>query len=509
MNNFFEKIYLINLPTRRDRLKLMQLTLPFEFVIVEGIYDEIGSRGLTKTYRKLLSDAVNYNRVLIIEDDVSILKSFELLPEYFDYDVIYLGANQFRFHPTQETDNGFYHVYPHKLYYTYGTYAISFNKTVSRGLKQYLDNFTPSQPIDIIINEFIKFGGYSSIIPFPFIFMPDVSDSNTQAPRSQEQFCVERRYNINNYNYLSLSSIHQVKRGLGSYSLRRCDPSLLEPVYSFFKGDYKKIFYLLEDKKSFVFIVPSFNNERWINLNLLSIFIQDYDPYLFRVIYINDCSTDRTFDLLNEFIESHGVADRITVLNSNTKQGQQKSRYDAYHMCDDDEIVIFLDGDDWLYDHEVLLKLNGAYQNNILLTYGSYYCYEEGEPEMGVAYSNLYGTRSFPQSVVDNKTYREYDWLASHLRTGYAKLFKNIDISDLTDENNKMYVICTDYAEMCPALEMAGDRHMCMREPLCVYNKLNSKLHSTSYYNNDMREERNRILKRIRNSKKYEKIDFC
>ena len=45
-------------------------------------------------------------------------------------------------------------------------------------------------------------------------------------------------------------------------------------------------------ERSIVVIIPSYNNVRWVEKNLMSVFEQKYEN--FRVIYIDDCSTDGT-----------------------------------------------------------------------------------------------------------------------------------------------------------------------------------------------------------------------
>ena len=48
-----------------------------------------------------------------------------------------------------------------------------------------------------------------------------------------------------------------------------------------------------------VIVIASYNNERWVEENLKSVFMQDYSNY--RVIYIDDASTDGTADLAEPY----------------------------------------------------------------------------------------------------------------------------------------------------------------------------------------------------------------
>jgi len=58
--------------------------------------------------------------------------------------------------------------------------------------------------------------------------------------------------------------------------------------------------YSLQENK-FVIIIPSFNNKIWLQRNLDSVVCQHYEN--FEVIYIDDCSTDKTPNLVEQYIE--------------------------------------------------------------------------------------------------------------------------------------------------------------------------------------------------------------
>ena len=64
----------------------------------------------------------------------------------------------------------------------------------------------------------------------------------------------------------------------------------------------------IKNNKKFVFIVPSYNNEQWIERNMLSMFNQTYTKW--RMIYINDSSTDSTHQLFTQL--TGGYKNKIT-----------------------------------------------------------------------------------------------------------------------------------------------------------------------------------------------------
>ena len=133
--------------------------------------------------------------------------------------------------------------------------------------------------------------------------------------------------------------------------------------------------------------------------------------------------------------------------------------------CDDDDVIILLDGDDWLASTRTLTKLCNVYVDDTLMTYGSYVLSPEGlrgpEPSQ------------YPDKVIKDNSYREDQWRASHLRTFKHKLWRQIKHEDLKDASGNYYEMTYDQAIMLPLLEMAQERAKFIPEVLYVYNKEN------------------------------------
>lgn len=230
----------------------------------------------------------------------------------------------------------------------------------------------------------------------------------------------------------------------------------IKKINSFFQKN-KRIKCNANDRR-FVFIIPSYNCKLWYKKNLHSIFQQTYINW--RAIYIDDCSFDGTGTLALAYIAQNGYEKHITVIQNNKRQLALYNIYYAIHSCDDNEIAILLDGDDWLANKNVLDILNETYNDpNIWLTYGSYSAYPGG---------GLYG-RDIPNEVRKNNSYREFPWSASHLRTFYCWLFKKIKKEDLMSDGS-FFAVSWDQALMFPMLEMSGGRFKCITDHLYVYN---------------------------------------
>ncbi len=124
-------------------------------------------------------------------------------------------------------------------------------------------------------------------------------------------------------------------------------------------------------EKKLAIIITSYNNAEWYQANLGSVFDQEYDNY--RVIYIDDCSTDGTAELVEKYIAERGQEHRCTVIKNSKRVRALANLYNAVHQCDDDEIVFNFDGDDWFAHYKVFGMINQIYQDpHVWITYGQF-----------------------------------------------------------------------------------------------------------------------------------------
>lgn len=212
----------------------------------------------------------------------------------------------------------------------------------------------------------------------------------------------------------------------------------------------------------FVIIIPSYNNKDWYQRNLDSVLMQKYSQY--RVVYINDCSADGTGDLVAQYSRENDLANRMVLIDNNKRIGALANIYNAVHACKSNEVVILLDGDDWLPHENVLSILNNAYADKKnWLIYSQFLQWPVNE---------IGWNRQFPKKDYQDFTVpREYS--PSHLRTFYAGLFHKIKREDLMYEGD-FFVMTWDMAIMLPMVEMASDGHVCfIPDVLYTYNLSN------------------------------------
>lgn len=216
------------------------------------------------------------------------------------------------------------------------------------------------------------------------------------------------------------------------------------------------------EEKKIVVVIPSYNNQDWYKKNLNSVFDQKYSNY--KVIYVDDLSPDGTGDLVKEYVSQQKMEDRCFVVTNEVRYGPLFNRYKAIHSCDDDAIIVLLDGDDWFKHEHVLSYINTLYSTEgVLLSVGNACRSTTGKK---------IGHRDYTQKELDEFGFRQLGFRGVHPRTFYAGLFKKIKAYDFMD-GGKFLAVATDVAFMLPMFEMARYHYKYIDELLYVYNDEN------------------------------------
>ena len=250
-------------------------------------------------------------------------------------------------------------------------------------------------------------------------------------------------------------------------------------------------------EKPLAIIVPSYNNEQNYVRNLKSIFSQKYHNY--RVLYFDDASTDNTYQLVLEYLQKHPKAHSRTTLYRSAKNSKQSChKFLASRLCHDQEIMIFLDGDDWLKNNRVFQFINKIYlTKKPWVTYGNYEIYSGKDK---ISYPNF--CKQVSVDVIKQNKYRKSMFSTSHLKTCCAWIYKQIPISHVTDYDGIFLPFSTDVAEMRALIELAGKRNHFISQILYVYNRINSNLYQTSSVKRRNNKESQIIREHIRDGMK-------
>lgn len=206
-------------------------------------------------------------------------------------------------------------------------------------------------------------------------------------------------------------------------------------------------------KNKFIMIITVHNNSKWLDINFQMNKFQSYKN--FECVYIDDQSSDNSFEKLNALCEDDS---RFHVIKSSSNLGQYNAFFEGIDylksnkLIHDDDIIVDLDGDDWVSSVFVLEYLNSIYTENlnIWMTYGQYQIYPSGN--VGGHY-----TMDIPDIVDTYNSYRSYQFPVSHLKTYKYHLLNKVNRRDLIDTNTgKYYRHAFDHALCIPMVEMAG-----------------------------------------------------
>lgn len=210
-------------------------------------------------------------------------------------------------------------------------------------------------------------------------------------------------------------------------------------------------------EKPIVVLVVSYNNKDWYKKNLSSIFSQNYTNY--KVIYIDDFSTDGTAGLVEKFTKEQNQEHRFKLVKNEHNMGAMANKYNGSHMAEDNSIIVLVDGDDWLAHNNVLRCINKAYSTtDCWMTYGQFKRYPTGEKGHCKKLGQNINFRNLKQTYV------------SHLRTYYAWLFKLIKKEDLMIKG-RFVPVSEDVAGSLPMLEMARGHIKFISKVLYIYNQ--------------------------------------
>ena len=204
-------------------------------------------------------------------------------------------------------------------------------------------------------------------------------------------------------------------------------------------------------------IVSAFwNASDYIEKCIMSVKNQTFTDFV--MYLIDDISTDDTVNKIKNVI---GYDDRFRLIVNSEKKYKLKNLDDLIiddDLINDEDVIIELDGDDWLFDENVLQKIFDRYtkNKNLWMTNGSF------------IYSN--GRIGFA-SKVNPSTVRRDPFTLSHLRTWKTHLWRSIEEESFIGPDGQYFRSAPDVAYSFPMVEMSGDKHYeFISDIMYVYN---------------------------------------
>lgn len=224
-------------------------------------------------------------------------------------------------------------------------------------------------------------------------------------------------------------------------------------------------------EKKITVIIPSYNNAQYFEQNLSSVFMQDYSNY--HIIYIDDASPDHTGTLVEQFIRTNHLENKITLIKNSYNRRALANMYKAIHMCHPEDLIVELDGDDALAHNQIFKQINAHFS-----TYDIWFAYAQYKnlPEKKAIESKL-SLIGFARPVsTDQLTKRNYrgTWIWSGLRIFYAWIAQRVRLEEMLLPKapyiGKFFPTSKDNALIYPILEMCGNRFTFIPEILLLRN---------------------------------------
>lgn len=245
----------------------------------------------------------------------------------------------------------------------------------------------------------------------------------------------------------------------------------------------------MENNPRIVVLTTAYNCEKYIEKCLDSIKSQRYTNFVCYVL--DDLSTDSTLELVKKYTYP---IDKRFLLSINSEKKYQPGNYDQIirntTLVKDDDIIVEVDGDDYLPDDQVFDRVIAYYSNpNVWMTYGQFR-YTSGH--IGFA------------SSVNFEEVRTAVFTATHLRTWKAKLWRHIKPEDLKVDDK--YPECAgDVFFMLPMIEMCGPKHALFVHHINYIYNFENPIGDSKDYRLALSQKFAHIA---RNKSKYERLEI-
>lgn len=255
----------------------------------------------------------------------------------------------------------------------------------------------------------------------------------------------------------------------------------------------------MEKRNKFIVLVTAYNDEKWVEYNIASILNQTYSNY--HVMYYDDASSDNTYQKVLDIVKDNP---KFNINTRKENKGALFSYVECLKQVNDEDIIVCVSGDDWLFDENVLENLNNFYnKTDVWMTYGKFYCWDgksnnvvEANPQ-NTPYSDL---------VHKYKLYKKDLWRASHLRTFKGFLLKKLSLQTYKSKlDNQFFDHAADLAISFPCLELCGKEKIGVIDfPTYVYNT--SETQQTRTQNRESNINNVKYEPEIRNKKTYKTL---
>jgi FkbM family methyltransferase len=223
------------------------------------------------------------------------------------------------------------------------------------------------------------------------------------------------------------------------------------------------------DQRRIVIVSPFWNSKDYIENNILSVAQQDYDNYLH--VLIDDASEDGSYDIARATIDNlpSSLQSKFRLIKNEKNVGAIANQIKGISHASPDDIVVLLDGDDWLKNNNSIFHYyNDLYDQGYEFTYGSMWSLVDNIPLI---------SQEYPLDVKEKRSYRNhlFNWKIpyTHLRTCLGKYFFTLDTNKFKVDGEWMKSGADNplFYELIEQVD--PNKIYCNREIVCNYNDKN------------------------------------
>jgi len=219
--------------------------------------------------------------------------------------------------------------------------------------------------------------------------------------------------------------------------------------------------YPVPKDQQIVAIILAENAEENVERNLSSLFGQTYAQM--RVIYVDNGSKDQTYEKAQAWVERRGKGEYVTLIKKEVHRPNLEILYEVVGACDSREVIVPIDGRDWLLHEGVFDHLNCAYADpNVWVTHSRSISHP--------GYQRIDGHPVSNRILREKRLRKEMREELPPLVTFYAGIFHEIKLQDLMYEGSFVDQ-CGSLAMHLPLLEMGAKHTLFMDALLYVRNE--------------------------------------
>lgn len=210
----------------------------------------------------------------------------------------------------------------------------------------------------------------------------------------------------------------------------------------------------------------NYNGNKFVKKCVTSVFRQTLQPDFH--YFIDDISSDGCLDYVYETKKELNI-DYLNVVKNKQKKYKIRNLFELINsdLIQDDDIIINLDGDDWLFNEHVIKEIKETYDNK----------------DIDYLYSNFVFSHNYYLGISkeissDNWCPYRNSWITSHISTFKAKNFRNIKKENFLDSEGNWFKMGCDQAYILPILYNIKKEYKnynkvgFLNKPLYVYNHL-------------------------------------